>query len=268
MKKTLALMSLLAVIGFGFAGVASAQTTTPTALPAAANNAAATYKPREVVITGQLTAISATTLPADLTVKITKIAPNKIKNFPGTMPQKDGSITIHLTSTSKIVRQFFGKADLSELAVGDIVWSNGRLQTDGSVISAMVRDTNIKKSFASQKGAVTAVNVSANSFTFTHKDGKVWTAFVTANTKFMKAGKTVTLADLVAGDVVAINGVVRQTAMQITADKVTIQVKKAEVKKPEVKKPAEVKKNMKAENKTEKKANKPVVVPASTAPKY
>src|SRR3989339_2181607 len=95
----------------------------------ASNSVTKAYKAREVVVTGSLIAISG----KDLTVKLTRIIPTTVKNFPGTYPAKDSSVIVHVTDKTKIVRKYNGKADFSEMAVGDTLSVTGTLSADGTI---------------------------------------------------------------------------------------------------------------------------------------
>lgn len=198
------------------------------------------YQPRAVNLWGSITAISGTVLPADLTVQLSKVSPKKLKNFPSAFPSATSTVVVHVTKDTKIVRKYMGKADLSELAVGDQVSVTGKLQTDGSVNATMVKDNAIHVTFNAKKGAVTAIDATASTFTIKNND-KEFKVFVTAATKFAKAGLTApTLADLKVGDEVVVWGVVRQAANEVTADAVTIKISEKErlIKQLELKKAA------------------------------
>lgn len=210
-------------------------------VPAVAEeNTAASYTPRAVTVKGKITAISSQTLPADLTVAITSIAPKKLKNYSGTFPVENNSIVVHVTKDTKLVRKYFGQASFSELAVGDAVSVFGKLQVDGSLNASMVRDLFIHVVFNANKGKVAAIDMAAKTFT-TKKGDKEFKIFVTETTKFVKVGvANPTLADLKVGDEVNVRGVIRQAANEINADSVVIKVgeKEKQLKQLELKKAA------------------------------
>jgi len=188
------------------------------------------YKPREIIVQGELTAISSKTASTYLTIKIERIIPSKIKFFPGAYPAKDVVLTVNVLANTKIVRRYGGKSDLSEFNVGDKVWITGRLQADGAVNAKLVKDNTIYKTFYAQKGEVTAIDSAAGTFTL-KKNDKEFKVFITSVTKFYKLEVVIAgLADLAVGDEVRVRGVARQNANEITADSVAVVVKKAEVK--------------------------------------
>lgn len=199
-------------------------TSTNVASPVAPNSVTKAYKAREVVVIGSLTAISG----KDLTVKLTRITPTTVKNYPGTYPAKDSSVIVHVVDKTKIVRKYNGKADFSEIAVGDALSVTGTLSADGTISARLVKDTSIAVTFYTRKGAITAIDTAGSNFTI-NNDTKIFKVFVTANTKFYKAGKIITLADLAVGDEVSVRGVVRQNVNEITADTVTIVTDKSDV---------------------------------------
>ncbi len=196
------------------------------------------YQPRAINLWGGITAISGTVLPVDITLQLTKISPKSLKNYPGVFPTTTSAVVVHVTKDTKIVRKYMGRADFSELAVGDKLSVTGKLQTDGSVNATMVKDESINITFNAAKGAVTAVDTAANTFTIKNND-KEYRVFVTSATKFYKAGVTnPTLADMKVGDEVVVRGVVRQAVNEVTADSVTIKIGEKErlMKQLEVKK--------------------------------
>jgi len=183
------------------------------------------YKAREVVVAGNLTAIS----NKDLTVNLTRIVPTQVKNFPGTYPIKDATVVVKVVEKTKLVRKYSGKADFSELAVGDILWVNGRLEADGTITAQLVKDDSIRLNFYANKGEITAIDATTSTFSF-KRDDKTYKVFVTTNTKFYKAGKLLSgLVDFAVGDEVRVRGVVRQNTLEITADTVTIVTDKSDV---------------------------------------
>ncbi len=236
------------------------------------------YQPRAVTARGSITAISGLVLPADVTVKLEKITPKSLKNYPGTFPVESSAVIMHLTKDAKIVRKYMGKADFSELAIGDKVSVTGKLQNDGTINVSMIKDESVHVIFNAKKGAVTAVDVAGNSFVVKNND-KEFKIFVTADTKIAKAGLVKpTLADLKAGDDVVVRGVVRQSANEITADLVVIKIgekektaKQLEVKKLALKKKIETVKSNLAKMQTEletllKKISEATVVAPIVAP--
>lgn len=277
MKKNIVLILVFSLLSFGLVLPVLAEENAPAATSTESQNqvvspaptpspaaSPAVYKPRQVVIYGELTAISQLTVPSELIVKIGRVIPPKVAKLANIYPKKDALVKVAVTDKTKIVRKFMGRADISELAVGDKLMVTGKLQEDGSITAQLVKDDSIHKTFYAKKGEVITINSAPSSIqpsgidtvqTFglvitNEKGRKEFKIFVTPNTKFAKWGvKAPTFADLKVGDRAAVRGVIRQAANEITADSVVIQVsqeeiaaKKLEEKKAAVLKQAEQKK--------------------------
>lgn len=187
-------------------------------LPSAATQAV--YN-RSVVMVGELTAISGSQLPVDLTVKLTRITPKADKKIAG-YPAVGASVTVHLTEKSKITRKYMGRAHLSELAVGDKLDVVGKMDVAGVVTAKLVKDNFIHKTFYAQRGEILSIDTAAQTFNIKN-DKKELKVFVTANTKFAKVHvEKPTFADLKVGDRAQVRGVIRQNANEMTADSVVI----------------------------------------------
>lgn len=232
MKKIIVLTAVVSLLSFGLVlpVLADEATSTP--------SASVPFKIRQVVVYGDLTAISSPTAPSDLTVKLTRVIPPKVRRASGDYLQKDGTAVVKVSQKTKIVRKYMGKADLSELAINDKLMVTGKLQEDGSIIPQLVKDNSIHITFQARVGEVTSIDTAANTFVL-KINSKEFKIFITPNTKFSKWGvEKPTFADLKVGDKAKVRGVIRQVANEITADSVVIQVSKEEMqaKKLEIKK--------------------------------
>ncbi|HBV58387.1 MAG TPA: hypothetical protein DEB73_03985 [Candidatus Magasanikbacteria bacterium] len=219
MKKLLILITMFSLLGLGVLPVLAEETTSATA-----QSAPEVYK-GAVVLYGDLTAKSSPTVPSDLTVTIKRIqgrVNGKGKKAFVNYPVVEKIVTVHVTADTNIVRKYMGKADLSELAVGDKLMVVGKLQEDGSVNANLVKDESIQVTFQARNGEVTSIDITTQTFNIKN-DNKEYKIFVTANTKFAKVGiKLPTFADLKVGDKVVVRGVIRQVRNEITADSVVI----------------------------------------------
>ena len=222
MKKLLILITMFSMLVFGAMPVLAeeATSTSETQPPVSVYKGA-------VVFYGDLTAKSSATVPSDLTVMVKRLqgrvqGKGKGKKVFVNYPAVEKLLVVHVTSDTDIVRKYMGKADLSELAVGDKLMVVGKLLEDGSVNAQLVKDESIHAIFRARKGEVTAIDMAA--LTFMMKSGdKEFKIFVTANTKFAKAGmKEVKFSDLIVGNKVVVRGVIRQVKNEITADSVVI----------------------------------------------
>lgn len=218
MKKLLILITMFSLLGLGVLPVLAEETN------ATASESAEIYK-GAIVLYGDLTAKSSQTVPSDLTVAVKRIqgrVQGKGKKVFSNYPAVEKVVTVRITSDTNIVRKYMGKADLSELMVGDKLMVVGKLQEDGSVNAQLVKDESIQVVFKARKGEV--ITIDAAAMTFMMKNGdKEYKIYVTANTKFAKAGmKEVKFSDLMVGNKVVVRGVIRQVRNEITADSVVI----------------------------------------------
>ena len=223
MKKLLILITMFSLLGLGVLPVLAEESTSPIA--AAENNQPSKVYKGAVVLYGDLTAKSNLTLPSDLTVAVKRIqgrVNGKGKKAFANYPVVEKIVIVHVTADTNIVPKYMGKADLSELAVGDKLMVVGKLQEDGSVNANLVKDQSIHVTFFARNGEVMSIDTAANTFVIKN-DKKEFKIFVSANTKFAKVGvKLPTIADLIVGDKVVVRGVIRQAANEITADSVVI----------------------------------------------
>ncbi len=199
-------------------------------LPVLAEESASTEQKVEVykgaiVLYGDLTAKSSQTVPSDLTVAIKRIqghGKGKGKKEFANYPVAEKTVIVHVSADTNIVRKYIGKADLSELAIGDKLMVVGKLLEDGSVNANLVKDESIHVTFNARSGEVKSIDTTASTFVLKN-DNKEFKVYVTANTVFAKAGvKKASFADLIVGDKVTVRGVIRQVANEITADSVVI----------------------------------------------
>lgn len=248
MKKIIIITTILSLASFGLVLPVAAEENRESnnQVQAFTTSTPAVWK-GTVVMTGTLVSLSAKTLPADLTVKVTKLAPKTVKKITY-YPTIEKIVTVHLTDKTNVVRKYMGKADLSELALNDNLMVTGKLNLDGTLNAQLVKDNSIHVTFSAQKGLVTAIDTANNTFTIKKdkKDAKEYKVYVTPNTKFAKAWvEKPTLADMKVGSEVKVRGVIRQKTNEITADSVVIQPTKEEITaRVETKKNEAVKKNL------------------------
>ncbi|MBI5022761.1 MAG: hypothetical protein HZC05_01165, partial [Candidatus Magasanikbacteria bacterium] len=141
MKKLLILITMFSLLGLGVLPVLAEETTSPTA--AVENNQTLEVYKGAVVFYGDLTAKSSPTVPSDLTVAVKRVqgkVQGKGKKAFANYPVKEKIVIAHVTADTNIVRKYMGKADLSELAIGDKLMVVGKLQEDGSVNASLVKD--------------------------------------------------------------------------------------------------------------------------------
>lgn len=209
---------MFSLLGLGVLPVLAEETSST------ASEAVEVYK-GAIVLYGDLTAKSSPTVPSDLTVAIKRIqghGKGKGKKEFANYPVVEKTVIVHVSADTNIVRKYMGKADLSELAVGDKLMVVGKLLEDGTVNANLVKDESIQVTFQASNGEVASIDTASKTFNIKN-DNKEYKIFVTTNTKFAKVGiKLPTFVDLKVGDKVTVRGVIRQVRNEITADSVVI----------------------------------------------
>lgn len=113
-----------------------------------------TFTPR-----GALVRIDSTIVPTTIQIKIEKtpgLKANDVNNLIGT---EGALVTVNVTEDTQIVRKYFGKTTLDELAIGDDLMIVGRVNDDGTVDAKLIKDNSIwKTSTHGHAGVVTEVN--------------------------------------------------------------------------------------------------------------
>lgn len=114
-----------------------------------------TFTPR-----GTLVRMASAIAPTTIQIKIEKtpgLRANDVNNLIGA---EGALVTVNVTEDTKIVRKYFGKASLAELAIGDDLMVVGRVNDDGTVDAKLIKDNSIwKTSTQGHAGVVTEVNV-------------------------------------------------------------------------------------------------------------
>lgn len=176
-----------------------------------ANPAAAeTASTGTTIVTGTLTVMSGTTVPAVFTVT-----------------SGATTYTVNVSATTKIVRKFNGTSDLGEFTVGDSIQVTGKLSNDvaNTIDATKIKDLSIQRVGGTFKGAVVATFCSSNYFTF-KPDGRVQqTVNLSTATKLTRGGTKITCADLLAGERAKVIGVWNKTNNTVAADRVVVDMK-------------------------------------------
>jgi hypothetical protein len=162
------------------------------------------------VVTGTLTVMSGTTVPAVFTVT-----------------SGATTYTVNVSATTKIVRKFNGTSDLGEFTIGDSIQVTGKLSNDvaNTIDATKIKDLSIQRIGGTFKGAVVATACGSSSFTF-KPDGRVQqTVKLTAATKITRGGTKIACADLVAGERTKVIGVWNKTNSTVVADRVVVDMK-------------------------------------------
>lgn len=176
------------------------------ARPAAAD----TTSTSTTILTGTLTIMSGTTVPAVFTVTAGAT-----------------TYTVNVSTTTKIVRKFNGTSDLGEFTVGDSIQVTGRLSNDvaNTIDATKIKDLSIQRVGGTFKGAVVATFCSGNYFTFKPDERVQQTVNLSTTTKLTRGGTKITCAELVAGERAKVIGVWNTTNNTIAADRVVVDMK-------------------------------------------
>lgn len=164
-------------------------------------------KIRTWVIEGELEELSSTTLPADLKIKIEKIAgkPGDIN----TLLQVGEERTVKITDKTRVVRRFLGKTDLSEFLPGDKIQVVGRLNDDGTIEAKVLKNKSIwKVQTRGLGGEVQSIDLAAKKIIIAFKN-KTYTLELTDKAKIIKNGQVIGLEGLSIGDRVRGRGIIR-----------------------------------------------------------
>jgi hypothetical protein len=117
-----------------------------------------TFTPR-----GTLVRMDSTIIPTTIQIKIEKtpgLKANDVNNLIGT---EGALVTVNVTENTQIVRKYFGKTTLDELAIGDDLMIVGRVNDDGTVDAKLIKDNTIwKTSTRGHAAVVTEVNADEN----------------------------------------------------------------------------------------------------------
>jgi len=117
-----------------------------------------TFTPRATLIR-----MDSPVVPTTIQVKIERtpgLRANDVNNIIGA---EGALVTVNVTEDTKIVRKYFGRTTLAELAVGDSLMIVGRVNNDGTVDAKLIKDNSIwKTSTRGHAAVVTEVNVNEN----------------------------------------------------------------------------------------------------------
>ncbi len=135
-----------------------------------------------------------------------------------------GDWTILMSSTTKLLRRFDGKASLSEFAVGDAVQVKGKVSTTSmwAVNARAVQDNSIQTRNASFSGTISNLNTSTWAFMLTTQKRGVLQVTVNADAKIKIGDSTGSVNDLMNGLMVSVSGVWNTQQSMLMASKVVV----------------------------------------------
>lgn len=117
-----------------------------------------TFTPR-----GILVRMDSTIAPTTIQIKIEKTPGLKANDVNNLIGSEGALATVNVTEDTQIVRKYFGKTSLDELAIGDDLMIVGRVNDDGTVDAKLIKDNSIwKTSTQGHAGIVAKVNTEEN----------------------------------------------------------------------------------------------------------
>lgn len=163
-----------------------------------------------VLITGTLTVMSGTAVPAVFTVTVGAT-----------------TYTVNISATTKIVRKFNGTSDLGEFVVGDSVQVTGKLSNDvaNTIDATKIKDLSIQRVGGTFKGAIVLPYCSSNYFTFKPDERVQQTVNLSSATKITRGGTKITCADLVAGERAKVIGIWNTTNNTVAAERIIVDMR-------------------------------------------
>ncbi len=161
-------------------------------------------------VTGKITAMSGTTVPATLTITAGATV-----------------YTVEVTSATTIVRKYNGGTDLGEFMVGDTVEVRGTLSNDvaNTITATKLKNVSIQRVGGTFKGKVVSRNCDDNYFTFKPDSRDEQKVYFTTGTKFIRGGEKIGCASLQVNERAKVIGLWRKTENRIDADRVIVDMR-------------------------------------------
>ncbi|MFA5062121.1 MAG: DUF5666 domain-containing protein [Patescibacteria group bacterium] len=215
MKKIFTIV-LISMFSFMLVAPALAQNTEHAKIKPAKLVAAAKFTRRAVTLTGKIVSLAGTTAPTSMVITVNKVLPKKLKNWTGAYPTSTQNLTIQITSTTRVIREFYAKSGLSELQIGDAVSVIAKTNQDGTVTAQLVKDNSIH--VFSRTGKIVSIDTASGSFVFAYgkHNATVVTVKTDANTKFKVAKVTnPTLSNFTVSSTVAVSGLINSNTKTV-----------------------------------------------------
>jgi hypothetical protein len=205
----------LAMVAISFAMLSPAKATNNSAYLSAGFNFRALSQ-FTLINNAELTQVSATTAPTQLTVKLKR--------------PRTRIVTVAVSNETIITNNLFGKSSLSELTVGDNLQLFGRYDDGGVLHVLSIKDNSIQLTSGPLTGSITALDPVAMTFTLSHRSGfsarrLPLTVRLNDKTKIVSTdGKVLTFADLQLQQQVSVSGVLNTSAHTLIATEVKAKV--------------------------------------------
>lgn len=163
-----------------------------------------------ITVTGTLTAISGTALPATLSLLVGAT-----------------TYTVEVPTTAKIIRRYNGASDLGEFLINDRVEVRGNALNDAAntINATRVKNWSMQRVGGTFKGTIVTTDCANNMFTYKPDKRDQQTVYLSATTKITRAGEKGTCAGLKNGERAKVIGLWRESSKRIDADRVIVDMK-------------------------------------------
>lgn len=138
-----------------------------------------------------------------------------------------GSSYVIDASSAKLVRRYGGTMMVTDIQLNDQIFVQGTL-IGTSIKAKAIEDFSLQARNGTFSGTVQSV--SGNSFVLKSQNRGMQTVLTSTATKFLKNGAVATLADVVVGATVSVDGIWNNTNNNLTANKVRVTVKQEQVR--------------------------------------
>lgn len=139
----------------------------------------------------------------------------------------NGSSYVIDASSARLVRRYGGTMMVSDIQLNDQIFVQGTLV--GTAIKAKaIEDFSLQARNGTFSGTVQSV--SGNSFVLKSQNRGMQTVLTSASTKFLKNGAVASVADVMVGATVSVDGIWNNTNNNLTANKVRVTVKQEQVR--------------------------------------
>lgn len=130
-------------------------------------------------------------------------------------------------SAAKLIRRYGGGMMVSDIQVNDQLFVQGVL-TGSSIKAKAIEDFSLQARNGTFQGTVESI--SGSSFVIKTSGRGSQTVLTSGTTKFLKNGAAGTMADVVVGSMVHVDGIWNNTNSNVTANKVRVVVKQEQVR--------------------------------------
>jgi len=150
-------------------------------------------------------------------------------NAPATITLTAGATTytVEVNAETKIVRRFNGTSDLGEFLIGDTLQVKGKLSDSAAniITATWIKDLSVQRAGGTFHGSIITLDCANSKFTYLPDKREQQTVYLSANTKFIRAGEKIVCADLKNGERAIVIGLWRETSKSIYTDRIIVMMK-------------------------------------------